>query len=57
MSRREDHYCGECRHFGYEDVYGIGECLRDVEGRLSQMRYCGEKGCDGFENDLNDIEL
>lgn len=49
--KRKDHYCGECRHFGYEDVYGMGECLKDVEGRLSVIRYCGEVACIGFEND------
>lgn len=55
--KQEDHYCGECRHFGYEDVYGMGECLKDVEGRLSKIRYCGEYSCNEFDIDLNEIEL
>lgn len=52
-----DHYCGECIYFGNEDIYGTGECMRDIVGRFSTLRYCGEYACDDFENDLNDIEL
>lgn len=42
-------FCGECKHFGYEDIYGNGYCLKDERsGRFSALRSCDEEGCDLF---------
>lgn len=50
-----DHCCGECRLFGYEDVYGIGTCLRN-EGldRFDIMRFCDQPCCEEFEEEEDD---
>ena len=50
--RRRTFHCGECVHFGYEDVYGIGYCLKDEkEGKLSGMLFCEEEACEDFIED------
>lgn len=45
-------FCGACRYFGYEDVYGVGSCLRGegLEG-FDKIRFCDQSGCDYFEEE------
>jgi len=47
------HYCGECKHFGYEDTYGVGSCLlrQNVWGEEWNLRLCDQPSCEDFEEE------
>ena len=42
--------CGECRWFGYEDVYGVGSCMKQRGlGCFDDLRFCDQPVCEDFE--------
>jgi hypothetical protein len=48
MSKKEK-YCGECRYFGYEDVYGVGYCLKKESLGFQEMGFCDQEACEDFQ--------
>ena len=54
MSKRSHpkprHFCGECKWFGNEDVYGVGSCVSPVGiGKFDMIRFCDDPCCEDFD--------